>query len=89
MDAGGSETIRLRLSAKAEAPAEPFIGFDEILNQRKHEADEFYASKIPAGISDEARGVARQGYAGLLWSKQFYHYVIRQWLAGDSTQPPA
>ena len=88
VEAGGSETIRLRLSAKAEAPAEPFIGFDELLNQRKQEADEFYASKIPAGIPDDARVVARQGYAGLLWSKQFYHYVIRQWLNGDSAQPP-
>jgi hypothetical protein len=86
--AGGSETLRLRLSAKAEAPVEPFLGFDEIFGLRKKEADEFYASRIPAGISKNARAVARQGYAGLLWSKQFYHYVIRQWLAGDSTQPP-
>ena len=88
MDAGGSETIRLRLSARAEAPPEPFTGFDEILNQRKQEADEFYASKIPDEIPGEARAVARQGYAGLLWSKQFYHYVIRHWLNGDSAQPP-
>jgi hypothetical protein len=46
------------------------------------------SAKMPAGIPDDARAVARQGYAGLLWSKQFYHYVIRQWLNGDSTQPP-
>jgi Glycosyl hydrolase family 63 C-terminal domain len=89
LDAGGSETIRLRLSAKAEAAAEPFLGFDEIFIGRKQEADEFYASKIPAEIPEDARAVARQGYAGLLWSKQFYHYVIREWLTGDSTQPPA
>jgi Glycosyl hydrolase family 63 C-terminal domain len=89
LDAGGSETIRLRLSAKAEAPTEPFLGFDEIFTGRKQEADEFYASKIPTGIPEDARAVARQGYAGLLWSKQFYHYVIREWLTGDSTQPPA
>jgi len=88
VDTGGSETIRLRLTAKAEAPAEAFTGFDEILNQRKQEADEFYASKIPAGIPEDSLAVARQGYAGLLWSKQFYHYVIREWLSGDSTQPP-
>ena len=88
IDAGGSETIRLRLSAKAEAPAEPFNGFDEILNRRKQESDEFYDSKIPATIPKDGREVARQGYAGLLWSKQFYHYVIRQWLSGDSAQPP-
>ena len=32
--------------------------------------------------------VARQAYAGLLWSKQFYHYVVQEWLQGDSRQPP-
>src|SRR6516164_1359051 len=57
VDAGGSETIRLRLTAKAEAPAEAFTGFDEILNQRKQEADEFYASKIPAGIPEDGLAV--------------------------------
>jgi hypothetical protein len=88
IEAGGSETIRLRLSAKAEAPAEPLTGFDELLNGRRQEADEFYDAKIPAIMTEDARAVARQGYAGLLWSKQFYHYVIRQWLAGDATQPP-
>ena len=41
-----------------------------------------------AGIDEEAKKVARQGYAGLLWSKQFYNYVIRDWLAGDPAQPP-
>jgi hypothetical protein len=59
IDAGGSETIRLRLSAKAEAPAKPFLGFDEIFTGRKQEADEFYASKIPAGIPEGARAVRR------------------------------
>jgi Glycosyl hydrolase family 63 C-terminal domain len=85
--AGSSQTIRLRLSAKAEASAEPFNGFDQILKRRKLESDEFYDSKIPATIPKDGREVARQGYAGLLWSKQFYHYVIRQWLSGDSAQP--
>jgi Glycosyl hydrolase family 63 C-terminal domain len=88
IDAGGFETIRLRLSAQAEAPAESFTGFDELLNRRRQEADEFYNSMIPAKMPEESRAVARQGYASLLWSKQFYHYVIRQCLAGDATQPP-
>ena len=43
----------------------------------------------PGGIDgEEARRVARQAYAGLLWSKQFYHYVVPDWLAGDPEQPP-
>ena len=52
------------------------------------EADEFYDAISPAGIDEESMKVARQGYAGLLWSKQFYNYVIRDWLAGDPAQPP-
>jgi hypothetical protein len=88
VEAGQSQTVRLRLSAKDEAPAEAFAEFDNIFTQRRREADEFYDSILPAGMSEEARCVARQAYAGLLWSKQFYHYVIREWLNGDPAQPP-
>ena len=45
------------------------------------------ASKIPPGLSREERHVVRQAYAGLLWSKQFYHYIIRDWLEGDPNMP--
>ena len=52
------------------------------------DADEFYDTVIPSEMDQEAKKVARQGYAGLLWSKQFYDLVIRDWLAGDPMQPP-
>ena len=52
----------------------------EIFAERMNEADEFYDAIIAARIDEESKKVARQGYAGLLWSKQFYHYVIRDWL---------
>src|SRR6266566_1615135 len=67
---------------------DPFADFDEIFALRMKEADEFYAAVIPSETDDEAKKVARQGYAGLLWSKQFYHYSIREWLSGDAAQPP-
>lgn len=51
------------------------------------EADAFYAARIPAGLSGEERSVARQAYSGLLWSKQFYHYVVPRWLEGDPAHP--
>jgi hypothetical protein len=35
------------------------------------------------------RLVQRQAFAGLLWSKQFYHFDVRHWLMGDPAQPPA
>ena len=65
----------------------PFADFEQVFAQRMKEADEFYDTVIPSEIDDEAKKVARQGYAGLLWSKQFYHYSIREWLSGDPAQP--
>src|SRR5215813_5360695 len=56
--------------------------------QRRQEADEFYAGVIPAALSPDAKSVMRQAFAGLLWSKQFYHYDVRTWLDGDPAGPP-
>jgi hypothetical protein len=86
--AGGAITLRLRLTTAGEASAEPFAGFDALLASRQAEADAFYALRSPAD-SEEDRAITRQGYAGLLWSKQFYHYDVRAWLEGDPAQPPA
>jgi hypothetical protein len=87
--AGESITVRLRLAHVDEASPTPFgPEFDRIFAQRLQEADEFYATRIPASASTEARSVMRQGYAGLLWTKQFYHYVVRDWLEGDPASPP-
>lgn len=86
--AGGEVTVRLRLFAEDEAPPRPFgPEFDQIFAERIHEADEFYAARTPAGLAEEERRVVRQAYAGLLWTKQFYHYVVKDWLDGDPAQP--
>jgi hypothetical protein len=63
-------------------------GFDALFDLRKSEADEFYASRIPEHLSDDANNVMRQAYAGMLWSKQFYHYDVNAWLDGDPAGPP-
>ncbi len=82
---GRSATARLRLSA--EETADPFDGFEEIRARRAAEADAFYA-ELQAPIDDkEVRRVQRQALAGLLWSKQFYHYNVARWLEGDPGQP--
>jgi hypothetical protein len=65
----------------------PFEQFDEIFQKRQKEADEFYSEIIPAGLSEDARNVMRQSLAGMLWSKQFYHYDVDKWLEGDPAQP--
>jgi hypothetical protein len=61
--------------------------FEQIFATRQHEADEFYATVIPHDLSPDAQNVMRQAFAGLLWSKQFYHYVVEQWLRGDPACP--
>ena len=68
--------------------SEPFADFDAIFSARKAEADEFYAQMAPSCLSKEHCAIQRQALAGMLWSKQFYHYVIEQWLDGDPGQPP-
>ncbi|HYU16033.1 MAG TPA: hypothetical protein VEL05_08185, partial [Candidatus Acidoferrum sp.] len=87
--AGGEVAVQLRLSADDGASTAAGCGsdFDAVFAERRREADEFYAGVIPAGAGDEERRVMRQGYAGLLWSKQFYHYVVRDWLEGDPAYP--
>jgi len=85
---GASVTLRLRFGAVNELPERRFgPEFDELFRTRAREADEFYAERVPAALGAEERRVARQAYAGLLWSKQFYHYVVSHWLEGDPSQP--
>ena len=86
---GGSLTVCLRLFSEVEAPERPLgPDFDQIFAARSRESDEFYASITPRRLTEAERMVVRQGYAGLLWSKQFYHYVVQDWLAGDPGMPP-
>jgi len=86
--AGGRVVMRLRLSAESELPAQAFgDGFDRVFIERLAETDAFYAALIPNSYSDDQRHVARAAYAGLIWSKQFYHYVVKDWLRGDPAQP--
>jgi hypothetical protein len=89
-----SETIYLRLSSQENAEKQVFNSHDDFIAQaeavfqtRIAEADEFYASIIPEKLSADAKNVMRQAFAGMLWSKQFYHYVVKEWLEGDPAQP--
>jgi len=88
-------TVRLRLTAAAAAAATPTatavaLGreFDAVFDARIREADEFYRTRLPESATDEERRVLRQAYAGLVWTKQFYHYVVKEWLEGDPALPP-
>ncbi len=79
---GATKTIYLRLSnVLMNAPFSK--GFDNIFKQRKQEANEFYAEVLPKNITDDLKNIQRQALAGLLWSKQYYHYDIERWINGN------
>ena len=86
---GESATIRLRLTSQEIKSNPKMFGkeFEQVFATRQQEADEFYATVIPQDLSADARNVMRQAFAGMLWSKQFYHYVVKQWLEGDPKTP--
>ncbi len=86
--AGGQRVVRLRLSSEREAPKSPFgMTFDRLFEERIREADAFYTDGLPPTLSEGERTLARQACAGLLWTKQFYHYAVKEWLDGDPAQP--
>ncbi len=85
----GSIEARIRFSNADQM--RPFENFAEIFDRRLAEADAFYDHIQPPGLGDDERRVQRQALAGLMWSKQFYHYGVDLWLDGDPTdsRPPA
>ncbi len=101
---GATATLRLRLIDQepkiarmsaprlviAAAPKTELLGqsIDSVFAARRKEADEFYAKRAPKSLSEDAKNVQRQAFAGLLWSKQFYHFDVRTWLDGDPAGPP-
>ncbi|HEU0069231.1 MAG TPA: glucosidase, partial [Nitrospiraceae bacterium] len=87
---GASDTIRLRLTNDASEQGFTHEAFNATFTQRIQEADAFYNELAPPDLSEDARRVQRQAFAGLFWSKQFYHYDVNRWLKGDTTgsEPP-
>lgn len=84
---GASTTIRLRWTNEEQVEAFTKENFDAVFTQRLQEANVFYDSLAPGNLSEDARLVQRQAFAGLLWSKQFYHYDVTRWLKGDPSMP--
>src|SRR5262249_54292649 len=88
LPAGGSAEIRLRLTSEPDARDSPFgPEFDATFAERIREADAFYERLLGPAMTADEKLVARQASAGLLWSKQYYHYVVGDWLQGDPDQP--
>jgi hypothetical protein len=95
VEPGKSKTVHLRLSDVAPTSfgppngkaTNPFGQFDSGLQVRRKEADEFYATVIPRSLNADQANVMRQALAGMLWSKQFYHYDVDKWLEERGSDP--
>jgi hypothetical protein len=92
--AGKCQTVRLELADVLSVspivglhPGNPLEAFDHLLEQRKREADEFYAPIIPPSLDEDQRNVLRQALAGMLWNKQYYFFDVDQWLGEHAYDP--
>ncbi len=85
LNAGEQKILRFRLH-RTDLPEIAQSEWDGVFASRIQEANEFY-SELSNELSEQARAVQRQAFAGMFWSKQFYHYVVETWLNGDETMP--
>jgi len=84
---GDCAVVRFRLSKKYEGYLDEEL-FDDIIEQRRSEADEFYWRISPLPMADDLRNIQRQALSGMLWTKQYYHFVYDEWANGDPAMPP-
>ncbi|KAJ3487448.1 hypothetical protein NLI96_g3527 [Meripilus lineatus] len=87
---GGCAVVRLKLTphGPAEDPSiEDEAIFDDNLEERRQEADEFYNKLVLGSVSDDFRQIMRQAIGGMLWTKQFYQFIQKDWIQGDPAQP--
>lgn len=90
LEAGECREFRLRLSRITEAPESGDLfgdPFTQIYEERLSDADLFYEHRHSNELSNEKSMILRQSYAGLMWTKQFYHFIVNDWLDGDPDNP--
>ncbi|BGO93284.1 hypothetical protein NBRC10512_006198 [Rhodotorula toruloides] len=87
---GGCAVVRVKLTTKS-AEADPSIQdeeeFDTVIEERRMDSDEFYSRFNSGALSDDLRNIMRQALSGMLWTKQFYMFIQKEWLEGDPGQP--
>ena len=91
IEGGGSKTVYLRLRRSTNGTKLNDASFirdcEAVFEQRIAEADEFYSEVVPTTLSADSKNIMRQSLAGMVWSKQFYHYVVKDWFDGDPAYP--
>ncbi|KAJ2919906.1 hypothetical protein MD484_g396, partial [Candolleomyces efflorescens] len=88
---GGCAVVRLKLTPSRlgkDVSLEDEVAFDDAVEERRQEADEFYASLAFGPVSEDLRQIMRQAFGGMLWTKQYYRFIQKEWLEGDPAQPP-
>ncbi|EGY15632.1 cytoplasm protein [Verticillium dahliae VdLs.17] len=84
---GECAVVRFRFSKK-DLPYFDEGEFDDIMDQRVADADDFYYRISPLPMADDLRNIQRQAFSGMMWTKQHYLFIWDQWANGDPTQPP-
>ncbi|KFY15193.1 hypothetical protein V491_05743 [Pseudogymnoascus sp. VKM F-3775] len=84
---GECAVVRFRFSKKNNAYLDEEV-FDDIIEKRREEADEFFYRISPLPMADDLRNIQRQALSGMMWTKQFYHFIWDQWANGDPSSPP-
>jgi hypothetical protein len=88
---GGCAVVRLKLTPARigrDPSLEDEVLFDDVIEERRQEADEFYNSLVFGPIGDDLKQIMRQALGGMLWTKQHYRFIQKEWLEGDPAQPP-
>ncbi|OBT94862.1 hypothetical protein VE01_06339 [Pseudogymnoascus verrucosus] len=84
---GECAVVRFRFSKKNDAYLDEEV-FDDIIEKRREETDEFFYRISPLPMADDLRNIQRQALSGMMWTKQFYHFIWDQWANGDPSSPP-
>lgn len=87
---GGCAVVRLKLTPlpPSQDPSIEDEGiFDDVVEERRQEADEFYNALVLGPVSDDLKQITRQALGGMLWSKQYYRFIQKEWIEGDPSQP--
>ena len=88
---GGCAVVRLKLTPTRlgkDITLEDEGVFDDAVEDRRQEADEFYNALVLGPMSDDLKQIMRQALGGMLWTKQYYRFIQKEWIEGDPAQPP-
>ena len=85
---GAAWAVSLRLCSRGNQPMSSNREIDALIARRQREADAFYRRVTPFALPEDMRNVQRQAFAGMLWNKQYYRYMVNRWLDGDAAEPP-